>query len=271
MQDCEINAAKRWLKRIGPRMERLKPVYLGDDLYCWQPVCQAILDAAGSFLLTCKPTSHTTLYEWIDGVGINELCRTEGKGRNRGRYRYRWMCGLPIKDGKDALNVNWFEAAICSMSGKRLCHNSLATDTAVGRDNVAELAECARARWKVENNTTKALTDGFHLEHSFGHGKNTLASLLAMFNLIAFLMQSACDNTCGAWKATRSKLGARHRLMDHMKFLASYVVHQHWDEVMESIVTGELPKQPPSAQPTSSPTTIDISKERRQDGRHNVN
>ncbi len=167
-QDCEINAAKRWLKRIGPRMEGLKPVYLGDDLYCCQPVCQAILDAAGSFLLTCKPTSHTTLYEWIDGVGINELCRTDGKGRNRRRCRYRRMCGLSISDGKDALNVNWFEAAICSMSGKRLCHNSFATDMAVGRDNVAELAECARARWKVENNIIKALTDGFHLEHSFG-------------------------------------------------------------------------------------------------------
>ena len=68
-----------------------------------------------------------------------------------------WMCGLPIKDGKDALNVNWFEAAICSMSGKRLCHNSFATDMAVGRDNVAELAECARARWKVENNVFKVL------------------------------------------------------------------------------------------------------------------
>ena len=218
-QDCEITAAKRWLTRIGPRMARLKPVYLGDDLYCCQSVCQAILDAGGSFLLTCKPASHTTLYEWIGD--------------------------LPIRDGRDALSVNWFEATISSMSGKRLYHNSFATDMALGRDNVAELAECARARWKVENNIVKALKDGCHLDHSFGHGKITLASLLAMFNLIAFLMQSACDIACVAWKAARAKLAARYRLLDHMKFLTSYVVHQHWDEVMESIATGELPKRPP--------------------------
>ncbi|MCE2522831.1 MAG: hypothetical protein J4F49_06405 [Rhodobacteraceae bacterium] len=48
-----------------------------------------------------------------------ELDRVPGKRE--------WMCGLPIKDGKDALNVNWFEAAICSMSGERLGHNELPT------------------------------------------------------------------------------------------------------------------------------------------------
>ena len=51
-QDCEINAAKRWLVRIGTWVARLKPVYLGDDLNCRQPMCEAILKAGGSFLLT---------------------------------------------------------------------------------------------------------------------------------------------------------------------------------------------------------------------------
>ena len=244
-QDCETNAAKRWLKRIGPGMERLRPVYLGDDLYCRQPVCRAILDAGGSFLLTCKPDSHTTLYEWMHGVRPDELSRTEGKGRNRRRCRYRWMCDLPIRNGDDALNVNWFEVTISSMSGERLYRNAFATDMPVGRDTVAELAECARARWKVENNAFKALKDGYHLEHNFGHGKSTLASLLAMFNMIAFLMQSACDIVCGAWRAARAKQGARYRLLDDMRFLASYVVHRDWDEFLQSIITGELPTQPP--------------------------
>ena len=245
-QDCEVNAAKRWLARVGPKLARLKPVYLGDDLYSRQPVCEAILKAGGSFLLTCKPTSHTTMHEYIQGVEVDELRTTEkGAGKRRRHIRHRWMNGLPIRGGRDALTVNWFEITITSETGRRNYHNSFATDIPVSRDNVAELAECARARWKVENNTFRALKDGYHLEHNFGHGRETLASVLATFNMIAFLMQSACDLACEAWKAARAKLGARYRMLDHVKFLLCYVLHPDWDVVMKTVVSGELPARPP--------------------------
>ena len=42
----------------------------------------------------------------------------------------------------------------------------------MNRGNVAELADCARARWKIENETFNVLKQhGYHLEHNFGHGK----------------------------------------------------------------------------------------------------
>src|ERR1039458_6534597 len=44
-QDCESRAMRRWLAAHGARYARLKPVYLGDDLYSRQPTCQAVLDA----------------------------------------------------------------------------------------------------------------------------------------------------------------------------------------------------------------------------------
>ena len=37
-----------------------------------------------------------------------------------------------------------------------------------------------------------------------GHGKETLASLLATFNLTAFLMQSAADLVCESWREARA-------------------------------------------------------------------
>ena len=167
--------------------------------------CRRILHpgpyTGGSFILTCKPSSHTTLYEYIQGVETGCLTRTEGRKKKKRRLRCRWMSGLPIRGGKDALEVNWFEVTITSPSGQQLCRNSFATDLPVGPDSVAELADCARSRWKVENNAFKALKDGCHLEHNFGHGKETLSSLLAAFNLIAFLMQSACDLVCESWRA----------------------------------------------------------------------
>ena len=42
-QDCENRAAKRWLAAHGPRYAALDPIYLGDDLFSRQPLCQAVL------------------------------------------------------------------------------------------------------------------------------------------------------------------------------------------------------------------------------------
>lgn len=60
-QDCERNAAKRWLAKHGPTVARYRPVYLGDDLFACQPIATAIQGCGGNFILTCKPASHPRL------------------------------------------------------------------------------------------------------------------------------------------------------------------------------------------------------------------
>jgi len=42
-QDCERNAAKRWLAKHAAEYARLKPTLLGDDLFSCQPICEAAL------------------------------------------------------------------------------------------------------------------------------------------------------------------------------------------------------------------------------------
>jgi hypothetical protein len=41
-QDCERNAAKRWLTRHGPAVAHLRAVFLGDDLFACQPIAAAV-------------------------------------------------------------------------------------------------------------------------------------------------------------------------------------------------------------------------------------
>ena len=48
-QDCETEAAKRWMKRVAPNYADHNPVYLGDDLFARQPMVEAILNAGGQF------------------------------------------------------------------------------------------------------------------------------------------------------------------------------------------------------------------------------
>ena len=65
-RDCERNAAKRWLERHGPALARHRPVFLGDDLFACQPIATAIQRVGGNFILTCKPSSHQTIAEYVN-------------------------------------------------------------------------------------------------------------------------------------------------------------------------------------------------------------
>ena len=70
-QDCERNAAKRWLGGHGAEMARLGATVLGDDLYCHEPFCRELQSLGLGFVLVCKPDSHPTTYEWLEDLERN--------------------------------------------------------------------------------------------------------------------------------------------------------------------------------------------------------
>ena len=59
-------------------------------------------------------------------------------------HRYRWLENVPLRDGHDALFVNWLEIEIVDASGKVTYRNSFVTDLPVNECNVAESAACGR-------------------------------------------------------------------------------------------------------------------------------
>ena len=179
-QDCERNAVKRWFDAHHARLAPLRPIYLGDDLFACHPVSKMITDAGGDFLFTAKPTSHKALYDFIDGA---ELFRHEEKVRRRATketFRYRWIEAVPIRDGADALNVNWIGFEILDAKGKRKYASAWVTSLPVSKANVADIVAGARARWKIENESFNVMKNhGYELEHNFGHGEKFLAMMLA--------------------------------------------------------------------------------------------
>lgn len=145
-QDCEPLAARRWLTRLDPTFAWAEPTYLGDDLHARQPMCANVLAVKGSFIFGCKPTSHKTLSEYLNGVELEGFSETVGVGAAKRIRRYRWMEGAPLRDGKDALLVNWLEVEIAKPDGKITYRHSFVTDLPVDRKNVAEIIACGRAR-----------------------------------------------------------------------------------------------------------------------------
>jgi hypothetical protein len=240
-QDCERNAAKRWLTRHGPAVAHLRPVFLGDDLFACQPNAAAVQQAGGNFIFTCKPASHQTITGYLTGAELEEHRQTVVTRGKRTTTIYRWLSAVPMRATDDALIVNWFSIEILNGKGKRTYYNSFVTDLPVTAGTVAELAACGRARWKIENETFNVLkTNGYNLEHNFGHGKGTLASVLVTLNLLAFAFHATARLAVLAWREAVIARGATYRFFEHLRTVTAYVVFETWDHLLRSIAAAAL-------------------------------
>jgi hypothetical protein len=245
-QDCETTAAKRWLAAHGQRYAALDAVYLGDDLFSRQPLCQAVLDTGGHFLFVCKPSSHPLIEEYLTGVDLPMVEPTVRRGKQRFVYRYRWLPDVPLRDGKDALRVNWFAIEIVNAKGETTYRNSFVTDLPVSAETVVELAACGRARWKIENETFNVLkSNGYHLEHSFGHGKQNLAAILVSLNLLAFAIHTVCDIGDELRRAARAKLGPRYNFFNKLAVITTYLIFPSWEDLLLTLAFAKPPPVPP--------------------------
>lgn len=242
-QDCERNAAKRWLAAHGRGVAALRPVYLGDALFSCQPLAAAVLATGADFLLVCKPDSHKILYEFLQGAELERHTATERHPAKAPRtYSYRWIQGVPLRDGKDALEVNWLAVTITDAGGKTTYSGAFVTSLAVTRDNVAEIVACARARWKIENEGFNVLkNNGYNLAHNFGHGKKYLARVFAAMNLLAFAFHTVCDCLEQLWKQARDAIGTRSGFFRDLHTITAYLVFPDWLALFSTLIQGKAP------------------------------
>jgi hypothetical protein len=242
-QDCERNATKRWLRAHAERVASLRPVYLGDALFSCQPLAEAVLETGADFLFVCKKDGHKTLYEYVEGARLDERTVVERRpGKRSLTYRYRWIEAVPLRDGKDALPVNWLGVTITNETGKTTYDGAFVTSLSLTTDNVVEVAACARARWKIENESFNVLkNNGYNLAHNFGHGKKYLARTFAAMNLLAFAFHTACDCLETLWQQAREAVGARARFFQDLHTITTYVLFPSWHIFMITVATGKAP------------------------------
>lgn len=217
--------------------EKYGVTILGDDLYSCQSICQLVLDQKLHFIFTCKPGSHKTLYENIEGLRKTELLDvievSRWTGKRREYDRYCFSNELDLRDNKDSLKVNWCELTTTDAEGNILYHNAFITDHKIHRDNVTAIIEDGRARWKTENENNNTLKkQGYNLEHNFGHGDKNLSNVLVTLNLIAFLCHTVLAMTSEAYQKIRKKLGARKKFFEHIRTLTHYMLFDSWESLL---------------------------------------
>src|SRR5712691_18045 len=242
--DCEQEAGKRWISKAAEVVASHQVTLLGDDLSSKQPFCALALPQGLHFILTYKPDSHATRSEWLAywqaNDGIAALARRHWYGRFTDVQLYRYLNVVRLRDGEDALSINWFEITVVNAkTGEQLSHNSFITNHRLHADNVADVAQAGRGRWKIENDNTNVLqTKGDHLAHNFGHGQHSLSAFLFSLNLLAFLFQYLRQNrlTCKGFcrflellSATTTTPNPQEALDGHFSMLAMPPSHRPKD------------------------------------------
>ena len=236
-QDCELNAPKRWIERNSSLSAR-KVIIMGDDLFSKNPFCKLLLTHGFHFVLVCKPSSHTTLYQYVAAIeqenNITKISRGKWNGQFHELHTYRYADNLPLKRGDDALPVNRAELTVINTETQEVLYkNSFITDFKIDRTNVQSIVKAGRTRWKVENENNNVLkTKGCHLEHNFGHGDKFLSNTLLTLNLVAFLAHTFLEFVDIKYKAVRSILSVRKTFFNDLKALTKYLFFSNWSQLI---------------------------------------
>jgi hypothetical protein len=242
-QDCERNAVKRWLETNSEGYKRLNPILLGDDLYSDYPTCAMIVEKGLHFLFTCKPDSHKWLHDSIDDGCMERKTVRIWTGRNHLEYRYRWHNGVELRAEQPTLIVNYLSLELWNEEkGKVSYRNSWVTDIEIDDKNAVEMAECARARWKIENEHNNVLKQrGYHLEHNFGHGKEHACEIYVILNFLAFQMHGILFLLDEVYKKARKSIRRRDEFFAGMRFIFSRYAFGTWDEFIGFIAQEDDP------------------------------
>ena len=240
-QDCERNAAKRWLasEKIASIVPS-RPVFLGDALFACQPIAEAVKAVSGAdFVFVVKPEYHKALFEAVENASAETLSVQGPKGVVT---NYRFTTGVPLRNSKDAMTVDFCEITMTNASGKVTYRNAFVTSLTVDESNVVEIVQCGRTRWKIENESFNVLKNhGYNLAHSFGHGKNHLAKTFAALNLLAFSVHGVCDVLDDLWKRTRKKAGKRTSFFNEILYACNYFIFESWNELFELVLLRKPP------------------------------
>ena len=171
-----------------------------------------------------KPASHTTLYDYLNGLNLPSKTVTHRWPDNKTETRlYRFASHKPLNDSSNPLQVNGLSNEIVrKRDGKVACRNSFITNLEVNCDNVGQLAACGRAGWKIEIESLNLLkNNGYHTQHNFGHGHQCLSNLLLTLNLLAFNLHTTCDQLCHTVRTSSSRC---HRFLVILDIINNFII-----------------------------------------------
>jgi hypothetical protein len=239
-QDCEMNAAKRFIEKLRKDFPQLGLLIGGDALFSKQPIIEDVLKGGMHYLFVANPTDHKYMMEWLDAYNeLHQINFRDDKGRE---HFYEWMNDVPLNGQKKSVRVNFLR---CTISGKNkkgkdkiLYRNSWVTDWVIWEENIKTLVRAGRCRWKNENECFNVMKNhGYCMEHNYGHGQKNLAFNFYLLTLLAFSFHQIFELTDCQYKACRKKFGSKRHLWEKLRSWIDIIIFETWEKLLEFTLT----------------------------------
>lgn len=241
--DCELNAAKRLIRKIRQEHPRLPLIVVQDALASNGPYVRELLDLGYHFLIAVKPGDHEFLFDQVIQAYEEDRMTTVSWQDGDVWHEISVIHGLRLNATHEDLSVNFLQYVEYGPDGEPQKLFTWITDLTIDDENASLLVRGARSRWKVENETFNTLKNqGYHFEHNYGHGKQHLSVVFMMLMMLAFLVDQVQQAFCPLFRAVWEKLGSKRALWDclrshfrHFLFDSMYRLYHAilWDRCKE--------------------------------------
>jgi hypothetical protein len=237
--DCERNAAKRFVAKLRQDHPHLKFIVTEDSLSSNAPHIEALHAHALHYILGVKEGDHAFLFQQVQAAEhAGRVTSYERHDRAAGLvHRFRFVNDVSLNASNADVRVNFIE--YWEISDTKVQHFSWVTDLRVSKRNVFHLMRGGRARWKIENETFNTLKNqGYHFEHNYGHGEQHLSVVFAMLMMLAFLVDQAQQLCCALFRAVWRKLGSKRLLWERMRALFYTYALTSMRQLFEALLYG---------------------------------
>ena len=237
--DCEREAAKRFISKLRQDHPHLKLIVTEDSLSSNAPHLQVLQDQNVHYILGVKEGDHAALFAQVAAAEqAGRVTYYDRDAPERGlRHRFRFVSDVPLNASHAALRVNFLEC--WEWEQDQVHHFSWVTDLRVNKGTVYQLMRGGRARWRIENETFNTLKNqGYHFEHNFGHGYQHLSVVFAVLMMLAFFVDQVQQLCCPLFQAVWAKLGSKRRLWERMRALFYDYALESMQHLFEALFYG---------------------------------
>ena len=232
--DCERNAAKRFIEHFKREHPHLKAIILGDGLASNAPYIRLLEEHKMKYLLGAKPGDHQFLFDALEAseeTQYYEFLDEEGFF-----HQFRFLNDVALNKSNPDVRVNVLEYMQTNPKGKETVF-SWVTNIHIIQTNVFALMRGGRARWKIENETFNTLKNlGYNLEHNYGHGKKFLSTVLCLLILLAFLIDQIPGLTYSLFQTVKKQAGSFQALWEKLRVLFEFVEWPSWEYLYRFIM-----------------------------------
>lgn len=241
--DCERNAAKRYLDDFRREHPHLKTIVIEDALASNAPHIQELERHDLRYILGAKPNDHEYLYQRVDDAAetghINEfhLADPDKAGKH---HCFRYLNGVPLnKSSEGVLRVNFLEYWEADDAGNILRRFAWVTDLPLSQKNVYDVMRAGRSRWRIENETFNTLKNqGYNLEHNYGLGRQHLSAVFAHLMMLAFLVDQVQQLCCPLFQAAKAKYNNMRYLWERIRGFFNEYIAPSMEVILHYIVNG---------------------------------